>query len=229
MMARCLRCQAKFSGDMSDALVRSHNHLLIAGVDPASSAKGADWTVFKVWDLDPPQGVAETVYTFTMDPGPRIQEVAAQMAAVGREIQGPVGYDRKSGIGHALEDVVIEMAPDIEIVGVGFDSREEKVRDVDFLKALVEGGFWRSHFHHQTKTQMMNWQVEDRAMVQDHLMCEVICGKVAQPYLTFYQRPDGSIEEHREPETGSDEGRYSGYDGGASRYITREEPREGAA
>jgi len=228
-LARCWKCVAQRKGKSDDPLVTHHQHLLIGGVDPASSAKGADWTVFKVWDLDPPVGVAETVYTYTMDPGPRIQEVAAHFALVGREIQGPVAADRKSGIGHALEDVVVELAPDVEYVGVGFDTREEKNRDVDFLKALVDGGHWRSHFHHQTKTQMMNWQIEDRQMVQDHLMCEVICAKVAQPYLTFYQRPDGTIEDHRAPESGSEESRWSGYDAPGTRYISREEPREGAA
>ena len=218
-LRRCVKCQKQAAGDLAETAVRLHDHLMIGGCDPASSAKGADHTVFKVWDLDPPVGVAETVYTYTMPPGPRIQEVRDHLVAVGREIQGPVGYDRKSAIGHALEDVVVEAADDVEIVPVGWDTREDKMRDTDFLKALVEGAHWRSHYHHPTKTEMLNWQIEDRSMVQDHLMCEVICAKVAQPYLSFYVAPNGTIEEHRAPDAiitslyaaSATEDRFAGY------------------
>ena len=219
MLRRCWKCQQQRAGDLTEAAVRLHQHLLIGGCDPASSAKGADHTVFKVWDLDPPKGVAETVYTYTMEPGPRIQEVRDHLVLVGREIEGPMGYDRKSAIGHALEDMVVEAADDVEIVPVGWDTREDKMRDTDFFKALVEGAHWSSSYHHATKTQMLNWQIEDRAMVQDHLMCEVICAKVAQPYLSFYVAPNGTLEEHRAPDVVTDsryagtanEDRYAGY------------------
>lgn len=219
MQARCAKCEARRLGHDNDAAVRLHEHLLAGACDPASSAKGADWTVFKVWDLDPPVGIAETVYTFTMEPGPRIQEVRDQLVLVGREIQGPMGFDRKSGIGHALEDLVVESADDIELVPIGWDTREEKVRDTDFFKALVEGSLWRSTYHHPTKTQMLNWVIDDRAMVQDHLMCEVICAKVAQPYLSFYLDAHGAAEEHRAPATTTADP-YAGHSG--SRYFPRE-------
>lgn len=227
VMKRCPICQAKARGATSP-LIYAHQHLMCGAMDPSSSARGADYAVLKVWDLEPPPStghMAETVFTKTLQQGIRVQELTREFVALGREIQGPCGYDRKGAFGHAVEDLTVEMDDEIEIVPIQWDSREQKMKDVDFFKALVEGGHWWSPYHHHTKTQAMNWVPDDRRMVQDHLMAEVIAAATARPYLVFgelYETPDGERHRYDAPDNGryvigntydglATSDRYSGY------------------
>jgi hypothetical protein len=193
--------------------------MMCGAMDPSSSAVGADYAVLKAWDLEPPPAsghLAECVFTKTLPTGIRVQELTREFVALAREVDGPCGYDRKGAFGHAIEDLTVEMDDDVEIVPIQWDSREDKMKDVDFLKAMVEGSHWWSPYHHQTKTQMMNWTPDDRRMVQDHLMAEVIAAATARPYLVFgeiFETPDGEQHRYDATEMGRYAGAGSGYDG----------------
>jgi hypothetical protein len=213
VIKRCPKCAigiAKPGAAESEGHPRTH--LMVGALDPASSAPGADDTVFKVWDVDAPgttlrpRRIVETVLTITCEPGTKIQEVARIMASISREVKGPVGYDRKSALGHNIEDLVVDLDPDGEYVPVAFNTHDEKLRAVDFFRALVEGELWSSAFHHSTRLQMLNYVINDRHLMTDHLMCEVIAAQVSMPYLPIFQMPDGSLEKNDAPGTVEDQG-----------------------
>lgn len=211
--ARCVRCKARRDPKHPEhkASLRHEPHLLPGGLDPASSAKGADDTVFTIWDLDPPSGKpAECVYIWAAPPGTRIQHVAQHAAAIARHTESPFGFDRKSGLGHALEDQLIEYEGDF--VPIQFDTREEKDRGLDFFKGLVDHEWWHSMaFHLRTRTQAINYVRADRNIATDFLMAQVVCALTAQPYLPIHVAMLGDARDFVPPD-GEEEDRYMGAD-----------------
>jgi hypothetical protein len=181
---RCPRCRSRQDGHPED-------HMMVAALDPASSAVDGDSIVFEAWDIDGPNKPCEVVYLYEVErtgekDGPEtIQKVAEHFKALAREIRGPVGYDRKSALGHALKDHLVDLEEEgVEIVEVAWDTREAKIEDIDLVKALIEGAHLISPFHPKLNAQFRIYtQLNDKKIAQDFVMVTVVVARVAWPYL----------------------------------------------
>lgn len=167
-----------------------HEHMMVGALDPASSAESGDAIAFIAWDLEAPFGGIECVYIYEVrrtgaPDGPEtIQKVAEHFVRVGREIQGPMGLDRKSALGHAVKDQIVRLAQEeVELVEVAWDTREEKDADLDKVKALIEGGRLKMPFHRKSKVQFTIYTREDRKIAQDFVMVQAVAAHVAWPFL----------------------------------------------
>jgi len=180
--SNCKRCVNKEMGHPEE-------HLMIGLLDPASSAPEGDEIVYQAWDLDAEWGGIDVVYQYSVQrtgavDGPEtIGKIAEHACAVAREIHGPFGVDRKSALGHNVKDEMVRVDPDIELVEVAWNTREEKDEDLDKLKALIEGQHIRSPFHHRMKIQLLTYIREDRKIAQDYVMVMAVGAHVAWPYL----------------------------------------------
>jgi hypothetical protein len=206
---RCPKCEARTDGHPEE-------HLVVGALDPASSATDGDAIVYEVWDLDAPSGSIEVVYIYevlrTGEPdGPEtIGKVAEHACAVAREIRGPFGIDGKSALGHAVQDEMVRIDPDVELVVVRWDTREEKDEDLDKVKSLIEGRHLSSPFHHRMKIQLLGYVREDRKIAQDYVMVMAVAAHVAWPFL-----PDYITTAAERAETAKNNEESTPYDGGA--------------
>lgn len=180
--SRCSKC-------VNQQMGHPESHLMIAALDPASSAPEGDEIVYQAWDLEPEWGGIEIVYQYTVQrtgavDGPEtIGKVAAHACALAREIKGAIGIDRKSALGHNVKDEMVRIDSDIELVEVHWDSREDKDEDLDKVKALIEGLHIRSPFHNKMKIQLLTYTRDDRKIAQDYVMVMAVAAHVAWPYL----------------------------------------------
>ena len=191
--ARCSRCVRGLEGHPAD-------HMMLAFLDPASSATDGDSIVFEAWDIDaePPHKpiVVEFLYevqrTGAKDGPETIQKVGAFAKALAREIRGPFGYDAKSALGHNVADHIVELEDEgVEVVEVRWNSEEEKDRALDKVGALLDGGYIEQPFHRKRRSQLISYVRKDRHIAQDFVMVMAVGAEVAWPYLPdFITDPD---------------------------------------
>jgi hypothetical protein len=191
--ARCERCRKQEDG-------HPEGHLMIGALDPASSAVDGDSIVFTAWDLDGPKVACEVVYLYEVErtgekDGPEtIQKVADHMEDLSEEINGPVGYDRKSALGHALKDLLVDVGG--EIMEIHWDSREAKVEDLDLLKHLIDRGQWACPFQPKMNSQLKIYtSINDKKIAQDFVMVQVVAARVAWPYLPDFVTDPETLKE----------------------------------
>lgn len=195
--ARCPVCQDKRAGK---GTARLHVHPLVAFIDPASSAEGADGIVFMVADLEPPgfDGM-EVVYAERIEEGSAIGDVIAHANAVAGQVgDDEVGYDRKGAFGHAFEDESYEVEGNF--VGVQNDSFEQKTRRLDFVAVLADKRALRVPENTVIRAQMTHYKRKDTKIAQDFVMCLAGLCEMAKPYLpdrVFETEPD---TDKRDPE-----------------------------
>lgn len=177
--ARCVKCQ-------QPEAYPKHEHLSIGYMDCASSA-GWDATVATVWDLEPPdfpKHWAWVEYIEELEPGTPIQHVAAHVAKMSKIIHGPVGYDRKGPLGHAVKDLLVDLeGEDVETVEDANDTMAAKDEKLDYYGGLLDlRKVWSPH-HLRTKSQTMNYERKDHNLHTDYLFAQVGCAWIARDFM----------------------------------------------
>lgn len=196
--ARCEVCRARRAGRAEGM---GHVHPMIAFIDPASSAEGADGIVFLVADLEPPgyDGM-EIVYAERLEEGSAIGDLAAHASVVASQCgDDEVGYDRKGAFGHAYEDELYEVAGNF--VGIQNDSFEQKTKRLHFVETAADKGALRSPQHSVMRAQLTYYKRKDSKLAQDYVMALAGLCELAKPYL-----PDRVFESEGEPDTREPEG-----------------------
>jgi hypothetical protein len=104
---------------------------------------------------------------------------------------------------------MVRIDPDVELVEVHWDTREEKDEDLDKLKALIEGQHIHSPFHHKLKIQLLTYVRLDNKIAQDYVMVMAVGAHVAWPYL-----PDWMTTVAEREETARSQREATIFDGG---------------